>query len=119
MNEQGKITEKELNEMEIYNLPNLEFKVIIIKRLTGHERRVNEQNNNFDIEIKNFKKSQSELKNTITKIKNTLEGINSRLENAVEWMTNLEDMLMPSTQAQQRKEEKGWVKEPLGQHRAY
>lgn len=46
--------------MEIHNLPNEEFKVMVIMRLTRHEKRVDEQNNNFDIVI-NFKKSQSRV----------------------------------------------------------
>lgn len=50
--------------MEIHDLPNEEFKVkkkkfkvVVIKRLTGHERRADEQNNNSDTEIKNLKRA--------------------------------------------------------------
>ena len=35
MKEQDKTIAKELNEIEISNMPNKEFKVIIIKMLTG------------------------------------------------------------------------------------
>ena len=40
MKEQEKITARELNEMEVSNIPDREFKVMIIKLLTGLEKRV-------------------------------------------------------------------------------
>lgn len=50
--------EKKLSEKEISNLPDKEVKVIVIKLLTGLERRVD----------------------AISEMKNTLNGINNRLE---------------------------------------
>jgi len=46
------------------------------------------------------KKNQAELKNLITEMKNTLEEINRRLEDA-EWISNLEDKIMESNEAEQ------------------
>lgn len=46
---------------------------------------------NFNKEIENRKKNQSELKNAITDLKYTLERINSRLEDA-EHISDLENM---------------------------
>ena len=63
--------------MEISNLPNKEFKVMIIKILT-ELRRMNEYSENFNQKLENIKKNQSEVKNTITEMKNTLEAINCR-----------------------------------------
>jgi len=40
------------------------------------------------------------VKNTITEMKNTLEEINRRLEDA-EWISNLEDKIMESNEAEQ------------------
>ena len=40
MKEQNKITAKELKEMAIVNLPEREFRVMVIKILTGLEKRV-------------------------------------------------------------------------------
>ena len=37
MKEQDKTSEKELNEMEINNIPDTEFKVMVIKVFTGLE----------------------------------------------------------------------------------
>ena len=43
-------------------------------------------------------------------MKNTLEGINSRLEIAIEWISNPEDRVMESTQAEQEKKKKKELK---------
>ena len=63
--------------MEISNLPNKDFKEMIIKLLSELRRRMDEHSANFNKELKNIK-NQTETKNTITEIKNTLEGINSK-----------------------------------------
>lgn len=41
---------------------------------------IEEPRENFNEEIENIIKNNSELKNTVTKMKNTLEGIESRLD---------------------------------------
>ena len=52
---------------------------MVINLLTKSiRRRMEENSENFNKEIENIKKNQSDQNNTITEIKNTLEGINSR-----------------------------------------
>ena len=48
MKEQDKTSEKELNEVEISNLPDKEFKVTIIKMFTELRRRMDEHSENFN-----------------------------------------------------------------------
>ena len=62
--------------MEISNLPNKEFKVMIIKMLK-ELRKMHEHSKKFNRELEHIKKNQTDLRNTITKLKNTREG-NSR-----------------------------------------
>ena len=55
---QDKISEKELNEIEMNNLPNKELKVIVIKVLTKLRRMDNYSYNfNKNINIVNIKKN--------------------------------------------------------------
>lgn len=75
-------TLEELNKTWISNLPNKEFKVVVVKTLTGLQRRVDELIENLNKETENIKKN-SELENT-TEMKNTLQGIIRRLEDAEE-----------------------------------
>lgn len=84
MKEQDKNQIKELNEMDISNLPDKEFKIVVIKILIGFEEWMNSVRTSRK-KIENIKKNQ--MKNSVTK--NTLEEISTRLEN-VEQIGNLE-----------------------------
>ena len=75
MKEKDKITARDLNEMQISNIPDREFKVTIIKILTGFEKKVEEFSETLNKDIENIKKNQSETKYSINEIKNTLDGI--------------------------------------------
>ena len=48
MREQDQTSVKELNETEISNLPDKEFRVIVIKMLTELWRRMDELSENFN-----------------------------------------------------------------------
>ena len=77
--EQDKAMEEELSEVEISNLPDKEFKVMIIEMLKEFGRRTDEKSKVSNNKLENMKKNQTEMKNTITEIKITLEVVNSRL----------------------------------------
>ena len=62
MKEQDKITARNLNKMKISNMPDNELKVMIIKILTGFEKRMGDISETLSNEIKN---NPSEMKNTI------------------------------------------------------
>ena len=57
--------------MEISNLHDKEFKVIIRMMFNKLKRRMDEHSENFNKGLENVKKNQIQLKNTITEIKNT------------------------------------------------
>ena len=61
MKQQIKTLEKELNEMEISNLSDAEFKTVVIRML----REISE-------DLNSIKKMQSEVKDTRIEIKNNL-----------------------------------------------
>ena len=48
MNEQTKIPEKELNEVEISNLSDTEFKRMVIRMLKEHSENYNELSKNYN-----------------------------------------------------------------------
>ena len=73
--------------METSNLPDIEFKIMVLRMLKKFRRRIDELSENLNKEItsmkkdiKSIKKNQSEMKNTGSEMKNTLEGINSRFD---------------------------------------
>ena len=66
MKEQDKSPEKEQSTMEISNLSDKEFKVVVIKILTKLKRKVDKTSDNLD---RKYKKNHPKLKNTVTKVK--------------------------------------------------
>ena len=70
MKEQENFPE-ELDEMEVSNLSDRDFRVMILRILNSMKK-----------DIETIEKGQSEVKNEISEINNTLEGTNSRLDEA-------------------------------------
>ena len=109
MKEQGKTREKQLNEVEIGNLPEKEFRIMIVKMIQGFRKRMEAKIEKMqevfhkDLELKN---KQIEMNNTITDMKNTLEGINSRITEAEEQISDLEDKMVEFTATEQNKEKR-------------
>ena len=72
---------RDLSETNISSLPNRQFKIIIIKILTGLEKRAENISETLNTEIRN---NIAEIKDSINELKNPLHGMNSRLEEAEE-----------------------------------
>ena len=64
--------ERQLNEVEIRNLPEIEFKIMIVKIIQDLRKRMEKMH-------EMFAKDLEELRNKQTEMNNTLEGINSRM----------------------------------------
>ena len=64
--------EKQLNEVEIRNLPEIEFKIMIVKIIQDLRKRMEKMH---EMSAKDLE----ELRNKQTEMNNTLEGINSRM----------------------------------------
>ena len=82
MKEKDKTPEKQLNEVEIGNLPEKEFRIIIVKMIQDlgkrMEAKIKKMQEMFNKDLEELKNKQTEMNNTITEMKTTLEGINSR-----------------------------------------
>ena len=84
--EQDKTPEKQLNEVEIGNLPGKEFRIMIVKMIQDlgkrMEAKIKRMQETFNKDLEELKNKQTEMNNTITEVKNILEGINSRITEA-------------------------------------
>ena len=95
MKEQNKSPEKELNEMEISNLSDAEFKTLVIgmlKKIIGY--------------CNSIKKTQAEMKVALSEIKKNLQGTNSGGDELKNQINDLEPKEGKSIQSDQQ-EEKG------------
>ena len=110
MKEQDKNPEKQLNEMEIRNLPQKEFRIMIVKMIQDLGKRMEAKTEKmqkmFNKDLEELKNKQTEMNNTITEMKNALEGINSRITEAEERISDLEDRMVEFTAAEQNKEKR-------------
>ena len=88
MKKQGKNLQDQINEEEIGNLPEKEFRVRIVKMIHNCENRMEawmeKIQQMFNIDLEELRNKQTETNNTINEMKNTLEGINNRITEAEE-----------------------------------
>ena len=89
-----KTLEKQLNEMETGNMPEKEFRIMIVKMIKDLRNRLEKMQEMFT-------KDLEELNNKQTEMKNTLEGTNSRITEAEEWISDLEDGMVEITTIEQ------------------
>ena len=110
MKEQEKTPEKQLNEVEIGNLPEKEFRILIVKMIQDLRKRMEAKIENmqkmFNKHLEELKNKQTEMNNTITETKNTLEGINSRITEAEEQVCDQEERMLEFIAAEQTKEKR-------------
>ena len=76
MKGQDKIPDKQLNEMETGNLPEKEFRIMIVKMIQDLRKRIEAKIEKMQ---EMFTKDLQELKNKQREINNTLEGTDSRI----------------------------------------
>ena len=110
MKEQDKTPEKQLNEVEIGNLPEKEFRIMIVKVIQDlgekMEAKIEKMQEMFNKDLEELKNKQTEMNNTITEMKNTLEGISRWITEAEEQISDLEDRMVEFTAAEQDKEKR-------------
>ena len=103
-------TPEQLNEVEIGNLPEKVYRIMIVKMIQDlgkrMEAKTEQMQEMFNEDSEELKNKQTEMNNTITEMKNTLEGINSRITEAEEWISDLEDRMVEITATEQNKEKR-------------
>ena len=96
--------------MEIGNLPEKEFRIMIVKMIQDlgkrMEAKIKKMQEMFYKDLEELKNKQTEMNNTITEMKTTLEEINSRITEAEERISDLEDKMVQFTAAEQNKEKR-------------
>ena len=85
------LPEKQLNEVEVGNLSEKEFRIIIVKMIQDLGKRMEAKIVKMQ---EMFTKDLEELKNRLTRMYNTVEGISSRITEAEEWISDMEDRMV-------------------------
>ena len=103
--EHDKCPPNQTKEEEIGNLPEKEFRIMIVKMIQNLENKMELQINSletrtekmqemFNKDLEEIKKSQSIMNNAINEITNTLEGTNSRIADAEESISEVKDRMV-------------------------
>lgn len=69
--------------MEISDLPDKQFKIMVIKMFVEVKRTIHEQRSNFNTDIENTGKYHTEiteLKNVVTEMKKSMKGFKRELD---------------------------------------
>lgn len=107
-------------DMEICNLPDREFKIVVLRKLSelqeNTERQPNKirkvihkQDEEFNKEIEIIKNNQMEileLKNTMNERKNAIKSTDSRMDQTEERICELRDRSFEIIQSEENKEKK-------------
>ena len=74
MKEQEKTPGKQLNEVEIGNLPEKEFRIMIVKMIWNLDNRMEKIKETFNKNLEELKTKQTIMKNTINEVKILFKG---------------------------------------------
>ena len=96
-------TEVQINYEEIGELPEKEFRTMIVKMIKNLENKTEKMQDSINKDLEELKNKHTETNNTITEIKNTLGGINSRISEAEEQISELKDKMVEITSEEQNK----------------
>ena len=100
--EQSRNTEVQINEEEIGNPSEKEFRIMIVKMIKNLENKMEKMQESINKDLEELKDKHIETNYTITEIKNTPEGINRRISEA-EQISELEDKMVEIISEEQSK----------------
>ena len=94
-------TANELIKNNLSNITENEFKIIVIKLITGLEKKYRGQQRIYCYRDQGTKK-QEELKNAINEVQNKMEATTAQTEEAEERIGELEDKIMEKEEAEKK-----------------
>ena len=100
---QDKTPERGLNETEVTNLFDKDFKIKVINMLIDLKKNIQDLREDFNKKIKYLQKSHSELKNIVSEMKHTMEGFKSRLFQVEEAVNEMEIMGEENNEAKKQR----------------
>ena len=112
--EQDKCPPNQTKEEEIWNLPDREFQIMIVKmiqnleikmesQVNSLETRIEKMQERFNKDLQEIKKSQYIMHNAINDIKNTLEATNSRKTEAEDRISEVEYRMVEINESERKK----------------
>ena len=112
--EQDKCPPNQIKEEEMGNLPDKEFRIMIVKmiqnlenklelQINSLETRIEKMQERFNKDLEEIKKSQYIMSNAINEIKNTLEGTNSRIMEEEDRISEVQYRMVEINESERKK----------------
>ena len=113
--EQESCPPNQTKEEEVGNLPEKEFRILIVKMIQNLEIKMESQINSletrtekmqerFNKDLEEIKKNQYIMNNAINEIRNTLEATNSRITEAEDRVSEVEDRVVEINESERKRE---------------
>ena len=99
-------TANELIKNDLNNITESEFRIIVIKLITGLENSIKDSRKSLATETKGLRNSQEELKKAVNELQNKKETTMARIEEAEERRGGLEDKIMEKEEAEKKRDKK-------------
>ena len=103
---QEEMTAKELLKTVMNNTTRQEFRITVIRLITGLEKIREDSRESIATEIKELKNSHDELRNVVNEAQNKLEAVTARIEEAEGRIGELEDKIMEKDEAEKKRDKK-------------
>ena len=97
-------TANELIKNDLSNVTENEFKIIVIKLITGLEKSIEDSRESINTEIKGLRSSQEELKTAINDLQNKMKVTTARIEEAEVRIGELDDKIVEKEEAEKKRE---------------
>ena len=102
---------------EVGNLPEKEFRILIVKmiqnleikmesQINSLETRIEKMQESFNKDLEEIKKSQYIMNNAINEIRNTLEATNSSISGAEDRISEIEDRMVEINESERKQEKR-------------
>ena len=115
--EQESCPPNQTKEEEVGNLPEKEFRILIVKmiqnleikmetQINSLETRIEKMQERFNKDLEEIKKSQYIMNNAINEIRNTLEATNSRITEAEDRISEIEDRMVEINESERKQEKR-------------
>jgi len=115
--EQESCPPNQTKEEEVGNLPEKEFRILIVKmiqnleikmetQINSLETRIEKMQERFNKDLEEIKKSQNIMNNAINEIRNTLEATNSRITEAEDRISEIEDRMVEINESERKQEKR-------------
>ena len=100
---QEEVTANKLIKTNLSNIMEQEFRIIVIKLISGLKESMEDNRQSIATEIKGLRNSHEELKNAKNEVQNKMEAAIARIEEPEERISELDDKIMEKEEAEKKR----------------